>query len=127
MHTQVRLSSIGQLVDGTHENPSSVLGPHSVDYRGESAIAVRSYLPEAQAAWIIDSSNGMRRPMRQLHPAGFFEAICDGAVDGGKRSEEDARSVTVRKIEIPHPDDQQNRRSDRHARPVRRSIDPDRL
>ncbi len=26
MHTQVSLSSIGQLVDGTLENPSSVLG-----------------------------------------------------------------------------------------------------
>ncbi len=93
MHTQVPLSSICQLVDGTLENPSSVLGPHSVDYRGESAIAVRSYLPEAQAAWIIDSNNGLRRPMRQLHPAGFFEAICARAVDGGKRSEDDARRL----------------------------------
>ncbi len=91
MHTQVSLTSIGQLVDGTLENPSSVLGPHRVDYRGQPAIAVRTYLPDAQAAWIVDGASGTRRPMRQLHPAGFFEAICDGAVDAGARSEEDAR------------------------------------
>ena len=97
MHTQVSLSSIGQLVDGTHENPSSVLGPHSIDYRGQAAVAVRSYLPEAEAAWIIDSANGVRRPMRRLHPAGFFEAICDGAVDVAGRSEEDARRVRTAK------------------------------
>ena len=60
MHTQVSLSSIGQLLNGTHENPSSLLGPHSIDYRGEAAIAVRSYLPEAQAAWIIDTTDGVR-------------------------------------------------------------------
>ena len=77
MHTQVSLSSIGRLIEGTHENPSSLLGPHCIDYRGQTATAVRSYLPEANAAWIIDGATGVRRPMRQIHPAGFFEAICD--------------------------------------------------
>ncbi|MDB4393737.1 1,4-alpha-glucan branching protein GlgB [Rhodopirellula sp.] len=81
MHTQVSLSSISQLIEGTHENPSSVLGPHPVDYRGEEAVAVRTFLPQAKAAWIIDHNSGLRRPMRRLHPAGFFEAICHGAVD----------------------------------------------
>ncbi|MGB7326713.1 MAG: 1,4-alpha-glucan branching protein GlgB [Rubripirellula sp.] len=76
MQTQVSLSSIGRLINGTHENPSSVLGPHPVEYRGESAIAVRSLLPEAHAAWIVDNASGTRRPMRKLHPGGFFEAIC---------------------------------------------------
>ncbi len=95
MHTQVSLSCIGSLIDGTHENPSSVLGPHPIDYRGQPATAVRSYLPEAHAAWIIDGNSGTRRPMRKLHPAGFFEAICDGTVDGGVASEQDALPTTV--------------------------------
>jgi 1,4-alpha-glucan branching enzyme len=90
MHTQLSLSCIGRLVEGTHENPSSVLGPHQVDYQGQAATAVRSFLPDAQAVWIIDQATGVRRPMRRLHPAGFFEAICEGAVDDGRRSEEDA-------------------------------------
>lgn len=81
MHTQLSLSSIGRLIDGTYENPSNVLGPHPIDYRGERATAVRSYLPDAQAAWLIDHNSGVRRPMRRLHPAGFFEVICEGAVD----------------------------------------------
>lgn len=51
MHTQVSLTSIGQLIDGTHENPSSVLGPHPVDYLGEEAVAVRTYLPQARAGF----------------------------------------------------------------------------
>lgn len=89
MHTQVSLSSIGQLIDGTHENPSSVLGPHPVDYLGEAAVAVRTYLPQAKAAWIIDRQSGLRRPMRRLHPAGFFEAICHGEVDAKPRADQD--------------------------------------
>src|SRR6056297_704564 len=93
MHTQVSLSSIGRLVNGTHENPSSMLGPHRVDYRGRPAIAVRSFLPEAQAAWIVDAASGRRRPMRRLHPGGFFEAICDAPVDVHGRSDEDAGTM----------------------------------
>lgn len=89
MHTQVSLTSIGQLIAGTHENPSSVLGPHPVDYLGESAVAVRTYLPQAKAAWIIDRQSGLRRPMRRLHPAGFFEAICHGEVDAKAQADQD--------------------------------------
>ena len=89
MHTQVSLTSIGQLIDGSHENPSSVLGPHPVDYLGETAVAVRTYLPQAKAAWIIDRQSGLRRPMRKLHPAGFFEAICHGEVDEKPDADQD--------------------------------------
>ncbi len=90
MQTEVTLSTISQLLEGTLDNPSSVLGPHPIRYRGQSATAVRSFLPEAQAAWIIDVPSGVKRPMRRLHPGGFFEAICDGAVDERARGGEDA-------------------------------------
>ena len=89
MHTQVSLSCISQLIAGTHENPSSVLGPHPVDYLGSEAVAVRTLLPNAKAAWIIDRQSGLRRPMRRLHPAGFFEAICHGEVDETSGSVQD--------------------------------------
>ncbi len=90
MHTQISLSVLNNLVNGTLDNPSSVLGPHSIDYRGRAATAVRSFLPQAQAAWIIDNHDGTRRPMRRLHPAGFFEAIYDSVVDGSPTGAEDA-------------------------------------
>ncbi|TWT79421.1 1,4-alpha-glucan branching enzyme GlgB [Planctomycetes bacterium CA13] len=94
MHTQVSLSSITKLIDGTHENPSNLLGPHTIDYRGNAAVAVRSYLPDAKAAWVIDRASGQKRAMRRIHPAGFFEAICDPMVDGS-RPKRDASSSTA--------------------------------
>ncbi len=95
MHTQLALSDLGRLIDGTHENPSSVLGPHPIDYRGQSATAVRSFLPDAHAAWIIDPMTGIKRPMRRIHPAGFFEAICDMTIDVHNRSKEDSQRVAA--------------------------------
>ncbi|TWT50707.1 1,4-alpha-glucan branching enzyme GlgB [Rubripirellula amarantea] len=97
MHTQVSLSAIGRLLDGTHEDPASLLGPHPISYRGESATAVRTLLPEAQAAWIVDTVSGTKRPMRRIHPQGFFEAICDGPVDTylSPDSTGDSKSVTM--------------------------------
>ena len=96
MHTQVSLSCISQLIEGTHENPSSVLGPHPVDYLGSEAIAVRTLLPQARAAWIIDRQSGLRRPMRRLHPAGFFEAICHAEVDERPRADQDVAQGKAR-------------------------------
>ncbi len=93
MHTQVALTELAQLIDGTHDNPASILGPHPIDYRGQPATAVRSFLPDAQSAWIVDSNSGIKRPMRRIHPAGFFEAICDMTIDGPASSEDDKGPV----------------------------------
>ncbi|MEM6473317.1 MAG: 1,4-alpha-glucan branching protein GlgB [Planctomycetota bacterium] len=81
MQTQISLSDVGKLVEGQLEHPSRILGPHMVDYQGSRAIAIRSFLPNAQSAWVVDQPSGTRRPMRKLHPAGFFEALCDLPVD----------------------------------------------
>ncbi len=95
MHTQISLTDLGRLVDGHLENPSSILGPHTIDYRGNRATAVRSFLPDAQAAWVVDRPSGKRRPMRKLHPAGFFEAICSDAVDGAAISHNDGQASST--------------------------------
>lgn len=94
MHTQLSLSDIGSLIEGTYDNPANLLGPHPVDYRGEKAIAVRSFLPDAQAAWVIDNRSGVRRPMRRLHPAGFFEAICDDTIDANHNNRDDGAKLS---------------------------------
>lgn len=77
MNTQLSLSSIQSLIDGNVSDPGSLLGRHSVDYRGQQATAIRMYEPEAQSIWVVDSASGLRRPMRRLHPEGVFEAIFD--------------------------------------------------
>ncbi|MBI3469330.1 MAG: 1,4-alpha-glucan branching protein GlgB [Planctomycetes bacterium] len=75
MRTTVGLDKVCQLLEGHHENPFEVLGPHEVDYAGGKATAVRAFLPHGARAWVIDVAH-VPRPMRKIHPAGFFEAIC---------------------------------------------------
>jgi 1,4-alpha-glucan branching enzyme len=76
VQTQVALDAIGPVIYGYHENPFEVLGPHEIQENGRSAMAVRAYLPEAQRAWVVDSAHGVTRPMRRIHPAGLYEAVC---------------------------------------------------
>jgi 1,4-alpha-glucan branching enzyme len=77
------LDAIAPLVHGYHENPFEVLGPHEVEQDGRRALAVRAYLPEAQRAWVIESTQGTPRPMRRIHPAGLYEAVVE---DRGPRT-----------------------------------------
>ncbi|MBX7168763.1 MAG: 1,4-alpha-glucan branching protein GlgB [Pirellulales bacterium] len=77
MRTSVGLDMIGQLVEGRHENPAAVLGPHEIEAEGRRALAVRAWLPHVRQAWVLDHAHaGAVRPMRRIHPAGLFEAIC---------------------------------------------------
>lgn len=75
MHSQLSLSTISSLIDGTLANPAELLGPHPVDYRGQTAVAIRSYLPKAASAWVLDRRRGLRLPMRRLHASGVFEGL----------------------------------------------------
>ncbi|NQU20622.1 MAG: 1,4-alpha-glucan branching protein GlgB, partial [Candidatus Nealsonbacteria bacterium] len=77
MRTTLELDTIGRLVEGRHENPFDLLGPHEVDDSGRRALAVRAFLPGSRQAWVVDPAHaGPERPMRRIHPAGVFEAIC---------------------------------------------------
>ena len=77
MRTTAALEKIGQLLEGRHENPFELLGPHEVSHSGRRALAVRAYLPHSTRAWVIDPAQAaVPRPMRRIHPAGLFEAIC---------------------------------------------------
>jgi 1,4-alpha-glucan branching enzyme len=71
------LESISQLIEGKHQNPFELLGPHEVDDLGRRVLAVRAYLPQSSQAWVVDPSHAdAARPMRRVHPAGFYEALC---------------------------------------------------
>ena len=104
MQSEIGLSTLGQLVDGHLENPWEILGSHPVQYRGKQATAVRSFLPQARAAWVIDQATGKRRPMRKLHPAGFFEAICEEAVDWKPSKREDGAGTSSKQYRIEMAD-----------------------
>jgi 1,4-alpha-glucan branching enzyme len=76
LRTSVRLESVGALVEGRHENPFELLGPHEVRTDQGRALAVRAYLPGAPQAWVVDPGRAAQRPMRRIHPAGLYEALC---------------------------------------------------
>lgn len=82
MRTSVPLDTIQRLVEGHHEDPFEVLGPHEVTESGRRAVAIRGFFPQSNQAWVVDASHGgPRRPMRRIHPAGLYEAICPIADD----------------------------------------------
>lgn len=75
MRTQLSLQGISRLVDGTLENPAQLLGPRPVSDCGRQAISVRAYLPDSDQVWLVDREHHEVRPMRRIHPAGFYEAL----------------------------------------------------
>jgi 1,4-alpha-glucan branching enzyme len=76
VRTQVPLHGIRRVIEGTHENPGEVLGPHRIEQDGREALAVRAYLPGSQQVWLVDKEHRAVRPMRKIHPAGFYEGLC---------------------------------------------------
>lgn len=76
MRTTVDLEKFAPILDGRHENPFEVLGPHEVTSAGRTAISVRAYLPGSSQAWVVDPSHSRPQVMRRIHPAGLYEAIC---------------------------------------------------
>ena len=81
MQTDVQLGSMAALLEGRHENPFEILGPHEVNRGGRRALAIRAFLPSAKQAWVVHSAHNIRSTMRRIHPAGVYEALCP-ALDG---------------------------------------------
>jgi 1,4-alpha-glucan branching enzyme len=75
MRTTVGLDSVVALAEGRHEDPFAILGPHVLDEGGHRVLGVRAFLPHAAQAWVVHKSH-KAQPMRRIHPAGLFEAIC---------------------------------------------------
>ncbi len=85
MRTTAAFEKIGLLVEGRHENPFELLGPHEVDQADGRALAVRAFLPQSAQAWVVEPGHdGPPRPMRRIHPAGLFEAVCPMHEGNGK-------------------------------------------
>jgi len=70
---------IQAIVRGRYGDPFAVLGPHGVAQDGQPALAVRAFLPGAEAVMVVpaDGDPGAQR-MARLHADGFFEALFPG-------------------------------------------------
>ena len=61
-----------RIAHGQHSDPFRFLGIHHQP--GAACIAVRAFLPEAEAAWVVDAESGGATEMQRRHPAGVWEA-----------------------------------------------------
>jgi 1,4-alpha-glucan branching enzyme len=62
-----------RLFRAEHWNPFSLLGPHPVMSKGQPAVVVRAFLPEAATAELLTEGLGSF-PMTRVHDEGLFEA-----------------------------------------------------
>lgn len=76
VRTQLSLQGINGIIEGQLDNPAQMLGPHPINLGGRQALSVRAYLPESEQVWLVDAEKNTPRPMRRVHPAGFYEALC---------------------------------------------------
>jgi 1,4-alpha-glucan branching enzyme len=67
---------VRKIVYAYHHDPFEVLGAHVVEVDGERRVAIRAFLPEAAAAYVMDDG-GTEHAMTRIHDHGFFEALFD--------------------------------------------------
>lgn len=75
MKPTLTLDRLTSFLQGEFTDPAGLLGPQIVQQDGRQALAVRAFLPHGRRAWVVDDRH-RQWPMRRLHHAGFYEAIC---------------------------------------------------
>lgn len=77
MVTSAAPEQIKQIVENRHPNPFEVLGSHPLEENGRRSWAIRAFLPDAEAAWVIHPETRMEYPMSATHHPQFFECRID--------------------------------------------------
>lgn len=78
MKTTAPVDEVYQVIHTDHSDPFSVLGPHIVKEKSGTALAVRAFIPDAEALSVIigrGKEGAKEYPMRKVHEAGFFEVV----------------------------------------------------
>lgn len=102
MRTQLSLQGISRLVEGTLENPAHLLGPHPIEFADRTAISVRAFLPDSERVWLVDKQHNCLRPMRKVHPSGFYEAICPEETSQDYRLRVASKNGDIREMHDPY-------------------------
>ena len=59
---------IEAIVEGEHGDPFAVLGPHLVSVRGNTAVAIRAFLPDAERVTVVPADRSHEvKPMDRVH------------------------------------------------------------
>jgi 1,4-alpha-glucan branching enzyme len=80
MRGTIPREDVDRLVEASHWDPFSVLGPHVVEIGNRGAVAVRTMIPYAARVFVLTSEDGRERrtEMLRIHPDGLFEALFPG-------------------------------------------------
>jgi 1,4-alpha-glucan branching enzyme len=70
---------IRKIVRAEHHDPFSVLGPHPVKVDGQDRLAIRVFIPRAEAVSILDPSGGPPVAAARISGEGFFEATIEAS------------------------------------------------
>ena len=63
MEATVSERDLCAIVHGTHPDPFTVLGIHTIPYNHRKAIAIRAFLPDALEVYVYDIQRRKRYPM----------------------------------------------------------------
>ncbi|MDZ4873941.1 MAG: 1,4-alpha-glucan branching enzyme GlgB [Chroococcidiopsis cubana SAG 39.79] len=75
--TTIAPEQVDRIIWNQHQDPFEVLGAHSVEHEGKTVWAVRAYLPNASAAWVVLPEERKEFPMETVHHPHFFECTLD--------------------------------------------------
>jgi 1,4-alpha-glucan branching enzyme len=78
MLTTAPPEEIDQILRAEHRDPFHILGAHLVTIQGQSAVAIRAFLPGVQTARAVAMDLPATQPMTKIRPQGFFEALFPG-------------------------------------------------
>lgn len=74
MSMTIAPDQIDRIVWNQHQDPFEVLGPHPIEENGKiTKWVVRSYLPKADAVWVLLPEKRKEYPMQSVHNPHFFE------------------------------------------------------
>lgn len=76
MNVTLPLDEVHRLIQTDHHDPFSILGLHEIEIASQRKQVVRAFFPDAIQAFIISPKDPQNEyPMKNIHEAGFFEAV----------------------------------------------------
>lgn len=70
--TTIVPEQVNRIVGNQHHDPFEILGSHYIEQNGKKVWAVRAYLPNASAAWVVLPEQRQEYPMQAVHDPHFF-------------------------------------------------------
>ncbi|MEH1766162.1 MAG: 1,4-alpha-glucan branching enzyme [Nostoc sp.] len=77
--TTIAPEQVNSIVWNQHNDPFEILGSHPIEQDGKTVWAVRAYLPNANAAWVVLPEQRKEYPMQTVHHPHFFECTIETA------------------------------------------------